>query len=311
MSRSLRTLVVSLAAFVATTASSQTSDTKPSAPRSLDTTAPVLWQPSMNVFRRFAAPKEKMFEFYGTVLGFRQLTTLNVNTSGGGVARFQAGAQELKLTGRVPAKHYQPGGVRDATGLRLLTFFFADEVALSARFSGAGDPAPTLPPSPGAMRRSALVVDPDAQAVEPRRVPDATPEQLAAVEAGSRWPISSIAEPSTAASSGSRARAGRRRALRDEEVLVSSRRDDDQPTELLACPAGRRRQRWHSIRRVGRRRGRGARGRAPHRHRATAERPPWLRAANDLARRPGRCDELLRRDRREPGCAHALAMKRD
>src|SRR5512143_3304939 len=107
MSRTSRTVIVFLAAFAATTASSQNTDTKPSARRSLDTTAPVLWQPSMNVFRRFAAPKEKMFEFYGTVLGFRQLTTLNVNTSGGGVARFRAGAQELKLTGRVPGKHYQ------------------------------------------------------------------------------------------------------------------------------------------------------------------------------------------------------------
>jgi len=72
----MRSFVLFLAAFAATTASSQITDTKPSAPRSLDTTAPVLWQPSMNVFRRFAAPKEKMFEFYGTVLGFRQLTTL-------------------------------------------------------------------------------------------------------------------------------------------------------------------------------------------------------------------------------------------
>ena len=132
MSRSLCTAVAFLAAFAATTVSSQTTDTKASTPRSLDTTAPVLWQPSMNVFRRFAAPKEKMFQFYGTVLGFRQLTTLNVNTSGGGVARFQAGAQELKLTGRVPGKRYQPGGVRDATGLRLLTFFFADEAVVAA-----------------------------------------------------------------------------------------------------------------------------------------------------------------------------------
>jgi hypothetical protein len=93
MRRTSRTLVAFLAALAATTASSQTSDTKASAPRSLDTTAPVLWQPSMNVFRRFAAPKEKMFEFYGVVLGFKQLTTLNVNTGGGGVARFQAGGR--------------------------------------------------------------------------------------------------------------------------------------------------------------------------------------------------------------------------
>ena len=181
---SLRTFVVLLAAFATTTASSQITDSKPSTPRSLDTTAPVLWQPSMNVFRRFAAPKEKMFEFYGTVLGFKQLTTLNVNTSGGGVARFQAGAQELKLTGRVPGKHYQPGGVRDATGLRLLTFFFADEAALAARFVAAGYPAPVFAAPPGVTRRSAFVTDPDGQAVELVVVPDATAEQLAAVEVG-------------------------------------------------------------------------------------------------------------------------------
>ena len=184
MSSASRIVIVFLAAFAATTVSSQTTDTKPSAPRSLDTTAPVLWQPSMNVFRRFAAPKEKMFEFYGTVLGFRQLTTLNVNTSGGGVARFQAGAQELKLTGRVPGKHYQAGGVSDATGLRLITFFFRDEAELAARFVAAGYPAPAFAAQHGAARRSALVTDPDGQAVELVVLPDATPEQLAAVEVG-------------------------------------------------------------------------------------------------------------------------------
>src|SRR5688572_27039779 len=34
------------------------------------TTASVLWQPSMNVFRRFDVPAERMYEFYGAVLGF-------------------------------------------------------------------------------------------------------------------------------------------------------------------------------------------------------------------------------------------------
>src|SRR5262245_50947314 len=65
------------------------------------TAAPVLWQPSMNVFRRFAVEPEKMYEFYGDVLGFEQLQTLNVGAgNSGGVARFRAGAQELKLTRR-------------------------------------------------------------------------------------------------------------------------------------------------------------------------------------------------------------------
>ena len=66
----------------------------------------VLWQPSMNVFRRFEVPAERMYEFYGGVLGFKQLSTLNVG-NGGGVARFQAGAQELKLTRRVGDRSYK------------------------------------------------------------------------------------------------------------------------------------------------------------------------------------------------------------
>ena len=69
----------------------------------------------MNVFRRFEVPAERMYEFYGGVLGFKQLSTLNVG-NGGGVARFQAGAQELKLTRRVGNRSYEGGGVRGATG---------------------------------------------------------------------------------------------------------------------------------------------------------------------------------------------------
>jgi catechol 2,3-dioxygenase-like lactoylglutathione lyase family enzyme len=147
------------------------------------TTAAVLWQPSMNVFRRFDVPAERMYEFYGGVLGFEQLSTLNVG-NGGGVARFQAGAQELKLTRRVGDRSYRPGGVRAATGLRLLTFYFADEAALSARFVQHGLPAPQFEDHAPARRRSALVQDPDGQDVELVVVPGATPEQLGRIEIG-------------------------------------------------------------------------------------------------------------------------------
>jgi catechol 2,3-dioxygenase-like lactoylglutathione lyase family enzyme len=147
------------------------------------TTASVLWQPSMNVFRRFDVPAERMYEFYGAVLGFKQLSTLNVG-NGTGVARFQAGAQELKLTRRVQNRRYEPGGVRDATGLRLLTFYFADEGALTARFAAHGLPAPVFTAMTQSDRRSALVTDPDGQAVELVVVPNATAEQLAAIEVG-------------------------------------------------------------------------------------------------------------------------------
>lgn len=145
------------------------------------TTAEVMWQPSMNVFRRFEVPAERMYEFYGGVLGFKQLSTLNVG-NGGGVARFQAGAQELKLTRRVGDRRYVSGGVRAATGLRLLTFFFADETELAARFAAHGQPAPEFSDAGG--RRAALVEDPDGQEVELVIVPGATAEQLASIEVG-------------------------------------------------------------------------------------------------------------------------------
>jgi len=152
-----------------------------SAPDSQATTARVLWQPSMNVFRRFEVPAERMYEFYGGVLGFKQLSTMNVG-NGGGVARFQAGAQELKLTRRVGDRHYEPGGVSAATGLRLLTFFFADEAALGERFVQHGLPTAEFGNLGGV--RSALVTDPDGQQVELVIVPGATEEQLARIEVG-------------------------------------------------------------------------------------------------------------------------------
>jgi catechol 2,3-dioxygenase-like lactoylglutathione lyase family enzyme len=146
------------------------------------TTAAVLWQPSMNVFRRFSVEPERMFEFYGGVLGFRQLTTFSVGN--GGVARFQAGAQELKLTKQVGNRVYHSGGVKAATGLRLVSFFFADEAALGKRFVEHGLAAPEFAALGDGGRRTALVLDPDGQPVELVIVPGATAEQLAAIEVG-------------------------------------------------------------------------------------------------------------------------------
>jgi predicted enzyme related to lactoylglutathione lyase len=128
------------------------------------TVGPVLWQPSMNVFRRFDVDRERMFEFYGEVLGFAQLSTFDVG-GGTGVARFQAGASELKLTAKVADRQYVPGGVRDATGVRLLTFFFAAETELAERFVAHGLAVPEFATRADG-RRSALVADPDGQAVE-------------------------------------------------------------------------------------------------------------------------------------------------
>ena len=141
-----------------------------------------LWQPSMNVFRRYNAAADEMFEFYGQVLGFEQLVTFNPADAVGGVARFQAGAQELKLTGRVPDRTYVAGGVRDATGVRLLSFFFANEGDLVRRFETHGLPRPTF--RTVGERRSALVTDPDGQSVELVIEPDAPAERFRQIEVG-------------------------------------------------------------------------------------------------------------------------------
>lgn len=127
---------------------------------------PLLWQDSMNVFRRFAPENgAKELAFYGDVLGLTKLQTFNV---GGGtqVARFQIGTQQVKFTARVPDRRYASGGPRDATGLRLLTFFFPDEEALKGRFRAHGYPVPTFRTLPDSTRKVALVNDPDGQALE-------------------------------------------------------------------------------------------------------------------------------------------------
>lgn len=156
MSRFGRRLGVAMLAAMAVSAGVSTA-------RELATTAEVLSQPSMNVFRRFDVEAAKVFEFYGQVLGFRPLGTFS-DVGVGGVSRFQAGGQELKFTQRVDNRQYVDGGVRDATGLRLLTFFFPDEAALVARFETHGYPKPEFRTLAG--RRVALVNDPDGQQVE-------------------------------------------------------------------------------------------------------------------------------------------------
>lgn len=44
--------------------------------RAAESVAPLLWQPSMNVFRRHAVDADAMFEFYGGVLDFEQLVVV-------------------------------------------------------------------------------------------------------------------------------------------------------------------------------------------------------------------------------------------
>jgi catechol 2,3-dioxygenase-like lactoylglutathione lyase family enzyme len=148
-----------------------------------ESAGPLLYQDSMNVFRRFHVDAAKVFEFYGQVLGLQQLQTFTV---GGGqqVARFQIGSQQVKFTKRTPDRKYQPGGVKNATGLRLLTFFFPDEASLSQRFQEHGYPVPKFKSVAGASWEYALVNDPDGQPVELVVLPDAPKDAYERIEVG-------------------------------------------------------------------------------------------------------------------------------
>jgi catechol 2,3-dioxygenase-like lactoylglutathione lyase family enzyme len=132
------------------------------------TVAPLIYLPAMYVFRRHVVEQERMLEFYGDVLGFEKLPNIGM------VGRVKVGATEFKMPPRSFRPFQRPGvddqypkgGVKDATGFRLATFFFADEAALKGRFEQHGYPVPEFRSLPGSANRVALTEDPDGQAVE-------------------------------------------------------------------------------------------------------------------------------------------------
>jgi catechol 2,3-dioxygenase-like lactoylglutathione lyase family enzyme len=149
---------------------------------SRESLAPLLTQPSMNVFRRFTVDRAKMIEFYGDVLGLKPLPAIGM-PGGGQMTRFQAGTSEIKLTAAAPGRQDKSGAVRDVTGLRVFTFFFPDEALLTARFIAHGYAAPAFKTAEGATR-VAMVSDPDGQWVELVVVPAAPADALNRIEVG-------------------------------------------------------------------------------------------------------------------------------
>lgn len=131
-----------------------------------ESVGPVIRMPAMNVFRRYAAENpEPIFAFYSDVLGHERLTEYNVGGATG-VMRIRAGATELKFTGEQAGQQYQPGGIDNATGLRLWTFFYADQAALTRRFTDHGLPAPEFEAIGDSGRLSAIVADPEGELVQ-------------------------------------------------------------------------------------------------------------------------------------------------
>lgn len=138
-------------------------------------------QPSMNVFRRFSVDAAKMTGFYGDVLGLKALPPLRM-PGGGSMILFQIGTGQVKLQATPAASAYASGPVREVSGLRVFTFFFPDEQALTARFAQHGYAAPQFQATPSGRR--AMVQDPEQQWVELVVVPGAAQSVYDSMEVG-------------------------------------------------------------------------------------------------------------------------------
>ena len=136
----------------------------------IKSTAEIMTYP-MNVFRRFPGDAKPVYDFYGKILGLKQLTTYNLGGNAN-VARFEIGASQLKFSAIDPNRKYQQGALRDATGLRLLTFFYPSKDPVVKRFRDHGLEVPEFRSLPGSGRSSALVKDPAGQWVEMVIAPD-------------------------------------------------------------------------------------------------------------------------------------------
>jgi len=145
------------------------------------TAAPLIVDNSMNVFRRFNGDGVKTLEFYGEVLGFRDIGTATV-APGQGVSRYQVGTSQLKFTRAGANAKFTRGAISDAAGVRLWTMWFPDEAALTKRFTDHGLAAPAFKTIEGV--RSALLTDPDGEWVRLVVIPDAPKETYGQLEIG-------------------------------------------------------------------------------------------------------------------------------
>jgi len=126
------------------------------------TPASLMTQDSVNVFRRFSIDRAKDLEFYGDVVGLQALNGLNM-PGGGQMSLFHIGTSQFKFT--TAGNRVEPSGpVLDVTGLRVFSYFYADEGAVTKAFTSHGYPAPQFAGAAG--HRRAMVTDPDGQWVE-------------------------------------------------------------------------------------------------------------------------------------------------
>ena len=98
--------------------------------------ASMMTQESVNVFRRFAVEREKDLAFYADALGIPALNALNM-PGGGQMSLFHIGTSQFKFTG-AGQRAERSGPVLDVTGLRVFTYFYPDEAAVTKAFTSHG-----------------------------------------------------------------------------------------------------------------------------------------------------------------------------
>src|SRR5262252_2261049 len=125
--------------------------------------ASLLTQDSVNVFRRFSVEREKVLAFYSDAVGLQTAPSINM-PGGGQMSQFHIGTSLFKFTNTAAGRQDKSGPVLDVTGLRVFTFFYADEAAVTKAFASHGYPTPEFQGAAG--HRRAMVADPDGQWVE-------------------------------------------------------------------------------------------------------------------------------------------------
>src|SRR5215831_11470859 len=125
--------------------------------------ASLMTQDSVNVFRRFSVDRAKVLAFYSVAVGLEAAPTLNM-PGGGQMSQFHIGTSLFKFTNAAAGRQEKSGPVLDVTGLRVFTFFYADEAAVTKAFTSHGYAAPAFQGAAG--QRRAMVADPDGQWVE-------------------------------------------------------------------------------------------------------------------------------------------------
>ena len=145
---------------------------------------PEFRQDSLNVFRRFPAEdRQKMVDFYEKVLALEPLQPIQLNATTQIILFHVGRTGQIKLAaGLQEGRRYHPGGIAEATGIRLYTLRYPDEATLAARFTANGHAAPRFTDI-GEGRKAALVRDPAGFTLQLIVEPGASP-QTNGVEVG-------------------------------------------------------------------------------------------------------------------------------